>query len=129
MATKELKKRVLILDSNFEAEIVEDEVALTIRDHDTDPPTEIVIQFEDLAEINNWLSPHTKENRCIIKEQTVKDELSGLTLQFRRHDNGGCTISIKGQLIPHGNRDIAFDSSGIESGRGTYLGKAPTNQR
>lgn len=57
---------------------------------------------------------------CSIREQIIKDEASGLTLQFTRCDDGTSRLRIYGNL-PLGNREIYFDVNGDEGGAGTAL--------
>ena len=57
---------------------------------------------------------------CEIAEQIIEDEVSGLTLQFVRCDDGTSRLRIYGDL-PLGNREIYFDANGNEGGAGTAL--------
>jgi len=62
---------------------------------------------------------------CLIKEQIIEDLTTGLTLQFVRYDNGNCRLTLFGDILPYGNRDIIFDSNGEEAGGGTHVGECP----
>jgi hypothetical protein len=59
---------------------------------------------------------------CEIREQIVDDVASGLILQFECVD-GRPRVVIAGRSLPHGNREILFDSEGCEAGAGTLLGE------
>lgn len=69
--------------------------------------------------------PNAKD--CIIKEQIIEDAVTGLTLQFVKYDgkNRGCRLTIFGENLPFGNRDIFFDSNGEDAGSGTHVGECP----
>ena len=57
---------------------------------------------------------------CQIKEQIIEDQVSGLTLQFERCEEGTSCLRIYGDL-PFGNREIFFDAEGEKEGAGTSL--------
>lgn len=59
---------------------------------------------------------------CIVKEQTLEDEVTGLRFQFKSCPAGGFVMRVFGKQLPHGNRDIFFDEDGLECGSGTALG-------
>ncbi len=60
---------------------------------------------------------------CLIKEQIVEDEVTGLTLQFERRDDGSTKLRIYGLSLPFGNREIVFDAEGKPEGSGVFLGE------
>lgn len=67
--------------------------------------------------------PGAKE--CRIKEQIVDDQgVTGITLQFKSHESGECTLDIFGNF-PFGNRSLMFDKNGELAGAGTHLGECP----
>lgn len=59
---------------------------------------------------------------CLIKEQIIKDPVSGLTLQFVSIPGSDAPVRLRifGNL-PYGNREILFDKHGAEAGAGTAL--------
>ena len=59
---------------------------------------------------------------CSIREQIIEDPVSGLTLQFihKPGSDAPFRLYIFGNL-PHGNREILFDTTGAEAGSGTAL--------
>lgn len=61
-------------------------------------------------------------NLCAIKEQIVEDLASGLVLQFECLE-GRTRLVIAGRALPFGNREIIFDSQGIEAAAGTLVGE------
>lgn len=63
----------------------------------------------------------------IIKEQIVRDPVSGLTFQFECKPGSDAPFRMKvfGD-IPHGNREILFDCEGNEAGAGVALVNACT---
>lgn len=66
------------------------------------------------------LKPNAQE--WTVQEQIVEDEASGLTLQFEVNPDGTPRLRIYGPALPFGNREIVFDSDGIEAGAGTFAG-------
>lgn len=69
-----------------------------------------------------------KENAkmCVIREQIISDEASGLTFQFevKKGIYDGQTVNetvlrIFGDSLPYGNREIIFDPDGKETASGT----------
>ena len=61
-------------------------------------------------------------NVCKVREQIVKDDASGLILQFEC-DKGRTRLLIAGAALELGNREIIFDSEGREAGAGTLVGE------
>ena len=61
-------------------------------------------------------------NVCKVREQIVKDDASGLILQFECAD-GGMRLVIAGESLPFGNREIIFDAEGCEAAAGTLVGE------
>lgn len=62
-------------------------------------------------------------NDCIVKEQIIEDINSGLSFQFLFVPEDEITpirLRVFGN-IPHGNREILFDPSGVAVGSGTSL--------
>ncbi|MBJ7534575.1 hypothetical protein JDN40_10710 [Rhodomicrobium vannielii ATCC 17100] len=59
---------------------------------------------------------------CHIKEQIIKDDVSGLTFQFALAPGTDAPVRMRvfGGL-PYGNREILFDAEGVEAGAGTAL--------
>jgi hypothetical protein len=57
---------------------------------------------------------------CRIMEQIIEDLPTGLTLQFEAREDGGCRLTIYGNLR-FGNREIIFDGNGREAASGTSL--------
>lgn len=60
---------------------------------------------------------------CSIKEQIIEDEVTGLTLQFERRDDGTTKLRIYGRDLPFGNREIIFDKDGKEGAAGVFTGE------
>lgn len=56
-----------------------------------------------------------------IKEQTIDDLVSGLTLVFRVTPSGEARLHLLGDNLPLGNRDFQFDGSGELAGTGVSL--------
>jgi len=56
-----------------------------------------------------------------IKEQTIKDKASGLTLKFLVFKSGGWKLRVAGAGLPFANRDFFFDHDGTPNGTGTSL--------
>ena len=59
---------------------------------------------------------------CLIREQIIEDQVSGLAFQFihKPGSDAPFRLQIFGNL-PHGNREILFDADGVEVGAGTTL--------
>ena len=58
-----------------------------------------------------------------ILEQLIEDRVSGLTLQFSFNSHDGTSkLTLYGDILPFGNRDIIFNAEGQEAGGGTALG-------
>jgi hypothetical protein len=49
---------------------------------------------------------------CRIREQTVEDLPSGLTLHFQARGGDGARLVIAGKLLPRGSHEIVFDTEG-----------------
>ena len=62
--------------------------------------------------------PNARTGR--VREQTIEDLPSGLTLRFEARD-GGARLLIAGRVLPRGNREILFDSHGVAIGVGPAL--------
>ncbi len=56
-----------------------------------------------------------------IKEQVIKDLVTGLTIVFKVVDCGESVMYLKGSALPFGNRDFQFSSDGELVGTGTGL--------
>ena len=56
-----------------------------------------------------------------VREQIIKDA-SGLTIQFEVTPSGEYRLRLYGDILPLGNRDIAFDERGRHVGAGSYTG-------
>jgi len=54
---------------------------------------------------------------CQVREQTIEDAASGLTLQFEC-ENGRTRLILSGRALPKGAREILFDRDGCEAGAG-----------
>ena len=69
---------------------------------------------------------------CIIKEQIIQDEVTGLSFQFQKMSEDkiekgyqlGCCLTIISAKLPFGNRDIIFGNNGEYDGCGTSLTKS-----
>jgi hypothetical protein len=55
------------------------------------------------------VKPHAQTTQ--LREQTIEDLPSGLTLRFEACD-GGCRMVIAGHALPAGDREIVFDAEG-----------------
>jgi hypothetical protein len=64
------------------------------------------------------VKPHARTAR--LREQTIEDLPSGLTLRFEARD-GGCRMVIAGRALRTGDREIVFDAEG----RVVRIGPAP----
>lgn len=66
---------------------------------------------------------------CRIKEQIVEDPMTGLTLRFEYREphpkiEGGkesVKLTIYGDILPFGNRDLIFNADGVQSAAGTAV--------
>ncbi|HEY2587096.1 MAG TPA: hypothetical protein VGI81_15220 [Tepidisphaeraceae bacterium] len=58
---------------------------------------------------------------CVIKEQIIRDEISGLTFQFERDERGYTAFRIFGSTLPFGNCEIIFGSDGTEAATGMLV--------
>jgi hypothetical protein len=58
-----------------------------------------------------WMAvkPHARTTQ--LREQTIEDLPSGLTLRLEACD-GGCRMVIAGRALPAGDREIVFDAEG-----------------
>lgn len=61
---------------------------------------------------------------CRIREQTIEDLPSGLTLRVETYE-GGTRLVLAGRFLPRGNREIVFDTEGRAIGIGPLLKKVP----
>jgi hypothetical protein len=57
---------------------------------------------------------------CHIREQILRDRVSGLTLQFEVDTEGNSRVRLFGRL-PFGNREFIFDGNGNDLGAGTCV--------
>jgi hypothetical protein len=73
---------------------------------------------ENPVESASVLKPNAQ--LCSIREQILHDPVSGLTLQFERDDRGLTFLRIYGGAF--GNRELIFDSDGLEAGAGSHVG-------
>jgi hypothetical protein len=64
------------------------------------------------------LKPYAQTTQ--LREQTIEDLPSGLTLRLEACD-GGCRMVIVGRALPAGDREIVFDAEG----RAVRVGPAP----
>jgi hypothetical protein len=55
------------------------------------------------------VKPHAQTTQ--LREQTIEDLPSGLTLRLEVCD-GGCRMVIAGRALPAGDREIVFDAEG-----------------
>ena len=55
-----------------------------------------------------------------VKEQIIKDPVSGLSFQFETVEDGTSRLRVYGDLSL-GNREFVFDRDGEEAGSGTAL--------
>jgi len=62
--------------------------------------------------------PNARTGR--VREQTIEDLPSGLTLRFEARD-GGSRLLIVGRALPRGNREILFDAHGVAMSVGPAL--------
>ena len=66
------------------------------------------------------LKPGAKDG--VIKEQIIECITIGLTFQFRSCGDDsayGCIITVQGDNLPYGNRDMYFNKGGTYDGGGT----------
>jgi hypothetical protein len=61
---------------------------------------------------------------CWIREQTVEDLPSGLTLRVEAREDG-FRLVISGRVLPRGNREIVFDAEGRAVGVRPVFRKVP----
>ncbi len=54
-----------------------------------------------------------------VLEQVIRDEMTGLSIQFEVMPDGEPRLRLFGPSLPHGNREICFDLHGYEAGAGT----------
>lgn len=66
------------------------------------------------------LKPNAQTSR--LREQTIEDLPSGLTLRFEAFE-GGTRMLIAGRALPRGNREIVFDAEGRAISVGPALKK------
>jgi hypothetical protein len=76
-------------------------------------------QLENAVESASTLKPGAQ--MCQIREQILRDPLSGLTFQFELEADGLIKFRIYGDDLPYGNREIIFDQDGHEAGAGTAV--------
>ena len=73
--------------------------------------------------IDTGYEPEPEESQdLIIKEQLIRDSVSGLTLRFfstSRYNR----LSIYGENLEFGNRDFFFDKDGTLDGTGSGCGR------
>ena len=63
--------------------------------------------------------------KFIIQEQIIEDLPTELTFQFKAYPGGGGKMTVYGDGLPFGNRDIIFDKDGMECGGGTAMCQCP----
>ena len=75
------------------------------------------------------VKPNAKD--CRIKEQIIEDLVTGLTLQFAHRDadpergrKETIKLTIYGDILPYGNRDIIFNAEGVKCAGGTGVSGA-----
>jgi hypothetical protein len=61
---------------------------------------------------------------CWLREQTIEDLPSGLTLRLEAHE-GGTRLMIAGRVLPRWNREILFDTDGRAVRFGPAFRKVP----
>lgn len=68
-----------------------------------------------------------KEGNKIVtlREQIIFDAVTGLTIDIRATEIGGAEICVYGENIPFGNREFAFDETGIKYASGTATMPCP----
>jgi len=59
---------------------------------------------------------------CWIREQTIEDLPSGLTLRLVASERGARLV-LAGRVLPNGNREIVFDADGSAVAVGPLLKK------
>lgn len=58
----------------------------------------------------------------LIMEQWIEDLITGLTLEFSFNANDGTSkLTLRGECLPCGNRDIIFNTEGQMAGAGTSV--------
>lgn len=57
-----------------------------------------------------------------VTEQII-DDASGLTIQFEVTPSGERRLILYGEILPFGNRSIAFDLDGQHVGAGSHTGR------
>jgi hypothetical protein len=68
------------------------------------------------------MSPEPTSTLWTVREQTVEDPTSGLTLHFELSPDGQPILRVVGERLPCGNREIRFDAAGWEEGAETCVG-------
>ena len=61
---------------------------------------------------------------CWIREQTIEDLPSGLTLRVEAHA-GGARLVLSGRVLRGGKREIVFDAEGRALASGPVFRKVP----
>ena len=61
-----------------------------------------------------------------VKEQIVRDLVTGLTFQFEVMPDGCPRLIVTGGTLEFGNREIVFTTDGVKSSSGTHLAPCPT---
>ena len=61
------------------------------------------------------------DSLVVIKEQTIEDLPTGLTIIFEVVSSGEGRMRLRGSILPFGNRDFQFSSEGELVGTGTGL--------
>jgi hypothetical protein len=56
-----------------------------------------------------------------VRQQVIKDRVSGLTFQFEVTPGGESVLHVFGDGLPNGNRTFEFDREGDIAGRGTCV--------
>jgi len=56
-----------------------------------------------------------------IREQTIKDLATGLTIEFKAREDGEFRLCLSGSILPLDNREIHFNRDGDYAGAGTWL--------
>ena len=54
-----------------------------------------------------------------VLEQVIRDEMTGLSIQFEVMPDGEPWLRLFGKRMPHGNREVCFSLDGHPAGFGT----------
>lgn len=65
-----------------------------------------------------------KQQPWTIKQQTVVDDVTRLTIKFKRTPDGAMRLELLGENLLFGNRTLIFDENGGLSGSRTHISPA-----